>query len=287
MTASPPPIALIAEDEPLLARALRAELARAWPQLQVLPPVGDGASAVRVTLEQRPDLLFLDIRMPGLTGLEAAAAVLDEWPSEAAERAPLIVFVTAYDEYAARAFDVQAADYLLKPVRPERLARTVERLKPLLEARRQASPQVALDQAVARLSALLGAQVASPGEAAALKREPLTIIQAAPSTAGPDGALLDLVPVAEVVYFEAADKYVRVLTARQEWLIRTPLKELAERLPSEGPGAFWQVHRSLLVRADAIARAQRDEAGRLWLHLNARAERLPVSRVHAARFKAM
>ena len=276
------PTALIAEDEPLLAAALQAELARAWPALQVLAMVGDGRSAVREALRLLPDVLFLDIRMPGLSGLEAAAELLDGWPDDATRPFPALVFVTAYDQYAVQAFEAQAVDYLLKPLRADRLARTVERLQARLAGAASASAASALPEAasavpaealMAQLRALLGG---TPTTAPAAPR--LSVIQASV------GSTIHLVPLDEVLYFEAADKYVRVLTAEREYLIRTPLRELIVQLD---PERFWQVHRGTLVRAEAIAQVQRDEAGKLWLLLRGRPERLPVSRLYAHLFRAM
>ena len=125
------PTALIAEDEPLLAAALQAELARAWPELRVLATVGDGISAVKQALALMPDVLFFDIRMPGLSGLEAAAELADQWPTTGPGACPFpaLVFVTAYDQYAVQAFEAQAVDYLLKPVQAARLQKTVEKLQ--------------------------------------------------------------------------------------------------------------------------------------------------------------
>ncbi|MDA7414842.1 LytTR family DNA-binding domain-containing protein [Xenophilus arseniciresistens] len=271
------PTALIAEDEALLAQALQQELAQAWPELQVLAVAGDGRSAVREALRLAPALLFLDIRMPGQDGLAAAAELADAWPDSHGPL-PLLVFVTAYDEYAVRAFDAQALDYVLKPVQPERLRRTVARLKQALAAR-EAANEPAPEPMLAQWRALLAAAGgAAPGSAAA----PLRFITA--SDAG--GQTLRMVPVDEVLYFEAADKYVRVLTATQEHLIRTPLKQLLPQLDAQ---RFWQVHRGTVVRADAIEAVLRDEAGRLHLQLRGRpaAERLPVSRLYAHLFRAM
>jgi DNA-binding LytR/AlgR family response regulator len=258
--------ALIAEDEPLLAQALQSELARAWPGLQVLGIAGDGASAVRQALALRPQVLFFDIRMPGLDGIEAAAQLADEWPAD--QPFPALVFVTAYDQYAVQAFEARAADYVLKPVQPQRLARTVARLQETLAARQ--SEGATLEAALAQLRHLL-----APGAAAAA---PLKVIQAGV------GTTIRMVPVDEVLVFEAADKYVRVLTAGQEHLIRTPLKDL---LPQLDPQAFWQVHRGTVVRAAAIEAVTRDEAGRLHLAVRGRAEKFPVSRLYAHRFRPM
>ncbi len=269
-----PPRALIAEDEPLLAAALQAELARAWPQLQVAGVVGDGLSAEREALALAPDVLFFDIRMPGQSGLDAAAALAEAWPQ--AQPFPLLVFVTAYDQYAVQAFEAQAVDYLLKPVQPDRLLKAVHKLQPALAQRAAAPPD--LQATMAQLRALLAAPALGTGAAPGAGLAPLTVLQAG------SGSRVELVPVAEVVYFEAADKYVRVLTPGREYLIRTPLKELAARLD---PQEFWQVHRGALVRASRIAAAERDEAGRLHLQLHGRPERLLVSRLHAALFKPM
>ena len=267
------PTALIAEDEPLLAAALQAELARAWPALRVLATVGDGVSAVAQALALRPDALFFDIRMPGQSGLDAAAELMDAW-DDTAVPFPVLVFVTAYDQYAVQAFEAQALDYVLKPVQPARLRKTVQKLQQTLAS--QALTAINLDSTLSQLRALLAARQQADGRASAAT--PLSVIQAG------SGSQIELVPLAEVVYFEAADKYVRVVTAAREYLIRTPLKELAARLDA---GEFWQIHRGTLVRAARIARAERDAAGRTYLHLHGRPERLAVSRLHASLFKAM
>jgi DNA-binding LytR/AlgR family response regulator len=271
------PTALIAEDEPLLAQALKAELAAAWPDLQVVATAGDGRSAVREALRLLPQVLFFDIRMPGLDGLGAAAELADCWPADEAPM-PQLVFVTAYDEYAARAFEAQAIDYVLKPVQPERLRKTVARLQQALAARQPApAPAVAdeaLDRALAQWRQVLGAAGAAAPVA------PLRIIAA--SDAG--GSTVRMVPIDEVLYFEAADKYLRVLTAGHEYLIRTPLKQLLPQLDAD---TFWQVHRAVVVRSAAIESVHRDEAGKMHLTLRGRAEKIPVSRLYAHLFRAM
>jgi len=265
------PRALIAEDEPLLAAALQQALAQAWPELQVQATVGDGLSAVRQALALRPEVLFFDIRMPGQSGLDAAAELADAWPAD--RPFPALVFVTAYDQYAVQAFEAQAVDYLLKPVQAARLQKTVQKLQLALTP--QAPAAINLEATLVQLRNLM----AAPGLAApAPPSAPLTVIQAS------SGNQIHLVPVAEVLYFEAADKYVRVLTAGREYLIRTPLKELAAQLDAS---EFWQVHRGTLVRASAIASVTRDEAGRLHLALRQRPETLAVSRLYAHLFKAM
>ena len=266
--------ALIAEDELLLAQALRAELARAWPELQLLEPAIDGDEAVERALEQRPDIVFLDIRMPGRSGLEAAEAIVEEWPAEAGAL-PLIVFVTAYDQYALQAFERAAVDYLQKPVQPARLAACCTRLKDMIALRAAARTSAPPDDAalLGRLRALLGA----PSEATAAQG-PLTILQAS------IGATLHMIPLVDVVYFEAADKYVRVVTATREALIRMSLRELLPRLSAD---VFWQIHRGTVVRADAIATATRDDSGKVFLTLRQRPERLVASRLYAHLFRAM
>lgn len=264
------PTALIAEDEPLLAAGLRAELARLWPALQVLATVGDGHQALEQALALKPSVCFLDIRMPGLSGLEVARALAEDWPDGAAF--PLLVFVTAYDQYAIEAFDAQAVDYLLKPVLPERLAACVQRLQRTLATRGDAasSMQATLQQ----LRGLLSAP-AAPG-AAALPR--LQVVQAQV------GATVHLVPIDEVLYFEAADKYVRVVTAEREHLIRMSLREL---LPQLDPAVFWQVHRGTVVQARCIASARRDDSGKAFLKLRGRPETITASRLYAHLFKGM
>ena len=282
------PTALIAEDEPLLAQALKAELAAAWPELQIVATAGDGRSAVREALRLLPQVLFFDIRMPALDGLGAAAELADSWPTDEAPM-PQLVFVTAYDEYAARAFEAEAIDYVLKPVQPGRLQKTVARLQQALAAQQQqpspsASPAAAHDEALERTLAQWRQVLAAAGTGAALPAAapsaPLRMIAA--SDAG--GSTVRMVPIDEVLYFEAADKYLRVLTATHEYLIRTPLKQLLTQLDAD---TFWQVHRAVVVRSAAIETVHRDEAGKLHLTLRGRAEKIPVSRLYAHLFRAM
>ncbi len=268
------PTALIAEDEALLAAHLQAELARLWPDLRVVANVSHGAAAVEQSLALRPDIVFLDIRMPGMDGLEAAQAIGEDWPE--GEAPPLLVFVTAYDQYALQAFEQAAVDYVLKPVQPERLAQTCARLRAALELRSEPQGEAMVESALLQLRALLGAP--GLGGAAASPAARLNVIQAGV------GAAIHMVPVQEVLYFEAADKYVRVITAEREHLIRTSLREL---LPQLDPDRFWQVHRGTVVRADAIASALRDESGKLTLTLRGHGDKLTVSRLYAHRFKPM
>jgi DNA-binding LytR/AlgR family response regulator len=267
--------ALIAEDEPLLAANLQAELARAWPALRVVANVAHGAAAVQAALLHRPDVVFLDIQMPGINGLEAAQAMSEDWPE--ALPLPLIVFVTAYDQYALQAFERAAVDYVLKPVLPERLAFTCTRVQTALQQRRSSgnNAAAALETTLAQLRAVLAA-----GAGAALSPAPtlLNVIQAGV------GSAIHMVPVADVLYFEAADKYVRVITAEREYLVRISLREL---LPQLDPQRFWQVHRGTVVRADAIATAVREESGKVLLTLRGHKDKLAASRLYAHLFKPM
>lgn len=268
-----PACALIAEDEPLLAQALQAELARAWPELRVLASVGDGASAVAQALRLQPEVLFFDIRMPGQGGLEAAAELADEWPQDTPF--PALVFVTAYDQYAVQAFEAQAVDYLLKPVQPERLQKTVSKVKLALMTRAQAAinSEANLNQTLDQLRHLLAAsRPPTTGSG------PLKVVQVSV------GNNIRMVPVGDVIYFEAADKYIRVLTASHEYLIRTPLKDLLPQLDTQ---SFWQIHRGTVVQASAIDAVSRDESGKLSLSLHGRPEKLAVSRMYSQQFRAM
>ena len=283
------PSALIAEDEPLLATALVADLARLWPELRIAAQVGDGLSAARQALAFQPEVCFLDIRMPGASGLEAAQALAEDWPE--GQPFPLLVFVTAYDQYALQAFDAQAVDYLVKPVDGPRLAACVARLKQRLA-----------DRAAAHLPASAAASRSSPEPTLTdsnlqhtLSQLRALLVGASPTPATPPtprleviqagvGNTVHLVPVAEVLYFEAADKYLRVVTAEREHLIRLSLRELVPQLDAQ---QFWQVHRSLVVRASAITTAVRDESGKVFLSLRGRPERLTASRLYAHLFKGM
>jgi DNA-binding LytR/AlgR family response regulator len=279
------PTALIAEDEPLLAANLQAELARLWPALRIVANVGHGAAAVEQALALRPDVVFLDIRMPGMTGLEAAQALAEDWPDRSP--LPLIVFVTAYDQYALQAFERAAVDYVVKPVREDRLMLTCQRLQSALRGRGDAldavdAPAPAASNAAATLDATLAQLrdlLAAPGlSTAAVGTSRLTVIQASVGTA------IHMVPVADVLYFEAADKYVRVVTAQREYLIRASLREL---IPQLDPQRYWQIHRGTVVRADAVATAQREESGKVQLTLRGHTDKLTASRLYAHLFKPM
>ena len=255
------PVAIVAEDEALLRQALVDALAAAWPELRIVAQCEDGASALEAIAEHMPDVAFLDIRMPGLTGLEVAAAA-----SEASPRTR-IVFTTAYDQYAIDAFDRGAVDYLLKPVTPERLAATVQRL--------QARAGDATEDAAA-LSELL--RRLGTGVARDPSQQPLTWITAS------SGRETRLIGIDEVLYFRAADKYTSVVTAEGEALLRTPIKDLLATLD---PTRFKQIHRSTIVNLRAIASVVRDENGRGTLHLKARPETLAVSQPFMPLFRGM
>jgi DNA-binding LytR/AlgR family response regulator len=257
--------ALIAEDEPILAATLASTLARLWPELKISAMVENGLAAVEEALARQPDILFLDIKMPGKTGLEAARELAEDWPGD--KPFPLIVFVTAYDQYAVEAFEHAAVDYVCKPVNDERLSRTIARLKARLAKPQDRNDE--LERMIGQLRAMTPAQPSA---------ERLTIIRAA------IGNQIRMIPVNEVIYFEAADKYINVVTADGESLIRTSLKELLPQLDSN---QFWQIHRGTVVNASCIQMAIRDEAGKLSVKLRNRKESLQVSRLFAHLFKQM
>ncbi|HTH94447.1 MAG TPA: LytTR family DNA-binding domain-containing protein [Rhodocyclaceae bacterium] len=265
--------ALIAEDEPLLAQALRMQLASCWPDLEIVAMVNDGIAAVEETLRVRPAVVFFDIRMPGMDGIEAAAEVAARWESNNGTL-PCIVFITAYDNYAVQAFERQAIDYLIKPLKPARLQQTVDRLMTRLSA--QESQTTTSEGLLAQLRDIVAGPAMPP---TGLR---LHVIQAAVSNA--KGTVLRMIPIAEVIYFEAADKYVRVITADAEYLIRTAIRELLPQLDNQ---IFWQVHRGTIVRSDAIDSVVRDEAGHLTIRLHDRSETLRVSRLYAHLFRSM
>jgi len=269
MTASTTIRALIAEDEPILAAILAQSLQRLWPGLEIAGTAPNGLAAVEQALALRPDVLFLDIKMPGQTGLEAAEELAERW--DGGQPFPEIVFVTAYDDYALKAFEQAAADYVLKPVSDERLRRTVDRLQVRVNKRLDGRKDSGggLEQLVAQMRALL-----PPASAP----ERLTTIRAAV------GNVVRMIPVQDVVYFQALDKYVNVATADSEALIRLPLKELMAQLD---PAQFAQVSRSSIVNMQQVASASRDATGKLTLALHGRSDRLKVSPLFAHLFRQM
>lgn len=272
------PTALIAEDEELLAAHLRQELHTLWPELQIVAMAPHGQAAVDEALRLRPDICFLDIRMPGLSGLEAAAQLAEDWPS--GTDFPLLVFVTAYDQYALQAFERAAVDYVLKPVQRERLTQTIQRLQQALA--RRAPAALGLDQALGQLRQLLSqSPAAATGTAATTPNAPAAPLRHLQVAVGQSILML---PLDQVLYLEAADKYVRVQTAGADYLVRISLRELLPQLDAQ---RFWQVHRGTVVQVDAIERVHRDDNSRLSLQLHQRPERLAVSRMHAHLFKAL
>lgn len=269
----PPVSAVIADDEPLLAAVLERMLREAWPQLAIARVVHDGQAALQAINTLRPDIAFLDIRMPALTGLEVAARLArQEGP------VPAVVFVTAYDQYAVDAFEAAAVDYLLKPVSEERLARCVARLQARIDG-----AAAGLGNAV-DLSTLLVQLQQHVGAAGAVAVAPARMRFLRASL----GDVTRQIPVDEVLYFEARDKYVAVVTRDASALVRLSLSELLDGLD---PERFVQIHRSTVVRLDAIDTIRRDLTGRSWVHLReevaGREVRLAVSRQFAARFRGM
>jgi DNA-binding LytR/AlgR family response regulator len=247
------PTALIAEDEPLMRERLKERLAEAWPELEIVAEAADGDEALAAFDAHRPELAFLDIRMPGRTGLDVAAAIGADCH---------VVFITAYDQYALAAFDAGAVDYLLKPVDAERLAVTVDRVR-----RKMAGAPADMSALIADL------RLAMRGEDARLKW-----IKAAV------GKQVRLIAVDDVVYFQSDTKYTRVVLAHSEALIRTPLKNL---IGSLDPDRFWQIHRGTIVNVDAVAGVQREDAERQFVLLKERPERLAVSRQFFHLFRQM
>lgn len=275
--ASPAPAplrALIADDERLLREQLKARLAQVWPEFQVCGEARDGLEAVEKADALRPDVVFLDIRMPGLTGIEAAGEIvaLPQWQGE-------IVFVTAYDEYAIAAFERGALDYLLKPVENERLAQTAQRLASRLQARRPAPGQgAAADESAldAMLEKLLRLREGLDQRSGAPAQEPLRWIQCS------TGATTRLIEVRDVLFFRSDEKYTRVRTRDQDAVIRTPIRELLPRLD---PQQFWQIHRSTVVNLAAIAAVTRDDSGRQRVQVAGVPDVLEVSRSFAHLFR--
>jgi DNA-binding LytR/AlgR family response regulator len=269
--------ALLADDEPHLLSYLEEQLALAWPDLKVVGRAPNGVEALRLIDELAPDVVFLDIQMPGLNGLELARRL------SAGGGAPQVVFTTAHEQYALQAFDSEAFDYLLKPIRLERLQRTVARLKEARAERAQAPS--ANPETAAQLAAMLrqlGVPVpnAPPAaaSAAASAAAPLQWIRAA------QGQETRLIAVDEVIYFQSNDKYTSVYIADGEHLIRTPLRQLREQLDER---QFWQIHRGVIVAARHVAGTRTDFRGRLLVKLKGRSEELVVSRNYADLFRQM
>ncbi|MEX5744576.1 LytR/AlgR family response regulator transcription factor [Massilia sp. X63] len=255
---------VVAEDEALLRESLVQLLGQVWPELQVVASCEDGGSALEAIAAQRPDVAFLDIRMPGLSGLEVASSLIDSGLQTE------VVFVTAYDQYAIDAFERGAVDYLLKPVARERLAGTVGRVQARLQRGGQDNEQ--LRQLQAMLQQL---QVVAPPQP---KSPPLVWLTAS------RGQETRLILVDDVAYFQADSKYTVVMTAEGETLLRKPIRDLLEVLD---PSMFKQVHRSTIVNLRAVAGVTRDESGRGSLRLKNRPETLAVSQPFMALFRNM
>ena len=276
-----PVTAVIADDERLLRDQLRARLGEVWPALEIVGEARNGAEAVALTEQLHPDLVFLDIRMPGMTGIEAARAIgqlpTDEPDASPAEGERLwrgceIVFITAYDQYAIEAFEQGVVDYVLTPAERERLQVTVDRVKKRLADRAHdddASPDASgMQQMLQKLAVKM-----NPAAAPRLKWIQATV-----------GTSIQMIPVEDVLFFISDEKYTRVQTASLEALIRKPIKELIEELDAD---QFWQIHRSTLVNAKAVASVTRDFRGRQIVAVKGHNEKLEVSRSYAGLFKGM
>ena len=247
------PTAIVVDDEPGLVAQLQKALAAAWPELQVVGTAGDGAQALALFERLHPEVAFLDIQMPGLSGLEVARRLAGRCH---------VVFVTAYDRFAVQAFESAAVDYLLKPVDRARLAATVARLRA-----RVVSQPPDLGALVERLAERLRPGAGHLQWLQVQQREDVI-----------------LVPVGEVDVFQSSEKYTLAQSGEREWVIRMPLKELEAQLD---PAQFWRVHRSAIVRVAAIARVSRDFGGQLTVHLSGSQRTVAVSRAYVGRFKEM
>ena len=251
------PTAILADDEELPRNELRRMLAELWPELEIVADCEHGTDALEAIYLRKPDVAFLDIRMPGLSGLDVAKAASGKCRT---------VFVTAYDNHAFDAFQAGAIDYLLKPVSRERLLQTIERLR---ERDRTAQPIPDLNDVMAELDRRMRGTSAAPR---------IRWISASV------GDTIKVIPIDDVIYFKSEEKYTRVVTADDEAHVRKPIKDLVDELD---PDQFWQVHRSVVVRAAAIARVQRDEMGRIAIGLRGRDDVLKASQAYAWRFKPM
>ncbi len=275
---SKPPRAVIADDERLMRDQLRARLQQVWPELVIVAEAKNGLEAVQAVKDHQPDVIFLDIRMPGLTGVEAAKEIAQlDLGDEAL--LPEMVFITAYDQYAIEAFEQGVVDYVLKPAETERLRATVARLTMRLTQR---------DRAQLKSDHFISDQVTAPSV-----QQWLHALSAKISGQSPNylswlqasvGQNIQMVPVEDVLFCVSDEKYTRVQTLKQEFLIRKPIKELVESLD---PQIFWQIHRSTLVNVKAIASVQRDERGRQEVSVKGHPEKLAVSRSAAYLFRAM
>jgi len=257
MPSSPAPTAVVADDERLMREQIIGRLKEAWPELSIVGEASNGNEAIALVQSEEPDVVFLDIRMPGLDGIQAARALAGRVH---------VVFVTAHDEYAISAFEHGAVDYLLKPPEPQRVALTCQRLR----ARLEQAPDPMHDL-LAKLSERLGA-------GGVKAREYMRWVQA---SVGPN---LRMIPTSDILFFRAEDKYTRVQTTSFEALIRKPIKELIDELD---PKEFWQIHRATVVRVDAVEQVSRNLRGNQVVHVKGSAEKLEVSRTFNHLFKQM
>ena len=250
--------AIICDDEPRLAEALRTQLKVAWPELNVVALGHSGGEALSLIAEHEPDIAFLDIRMPGLSGLDVARQLVDS------EAAPRIVFITAYDQHAIEAFEARAVDYLLKPVKVERLAETITRLKASISAGAPTTVDQKLVEALRQISTV--------------ERKFLRWLNCG------QGSEIDVIATGEVLFFQSRDKYTAVITADKERYVRTPIRDLLNELD---PDEFWQVHRSSVIRVAAFERVLKDDVGRMRVKLRGTNELVPVSAAFTGRFRQM
>ena len=257
MRASPAPTAVIADDERLMREQIVDRLKEAWPELLIVGEASNGREAIDIVRTLEPDIVFLDISMPGMDGIQAAQALAGKVH---------VVFVTAHDQYAISAFEHGAVDYLLKPADPERVALTCQRLRERLK--QEPDP---MNELLAQLSQRLGTSGLKP-------REYMRWVQASV------GANIRMIPTSDILFFRAEDKYTRVQTQSFEALIRKPIKELIDELD---PAEFWQIHRSTVVRVDAVNHVSRDFRGKQIVHVKGSEEKLEVSRTFNHLFKQM
>jgi len=257
MPPSPAPTAVVADDERLMRDQIIGRLKQAWPELVIVGEASNGREAVALAQSLEPDIVFLDISMPGMDGIEAARALAGH---------AHVVFITAHDQYAISAFEHGAVDYLLKPAEPERVALTCERLRERLK--QKPDP---MQDLLSKLSQRIGAGDLKP-------REYLRWVQASL------GANIRMIPTSDILFFRAEDKYTRVQTPRFEALIRKPIKELIDELD---PKEFWQIHRATVVRVDAVEQVSRNLRGHQVVHVKGSEEKLEVSRTFNHLFKQM
>ena len=261
--------ALLADDEPLLREFLREKLLALWPDLNIVAEASNGNEAAAMIAEFEPDIAFLDIKMPGLTGIEVAQGIAQR-VAQGMDAATRVVFVTAYDQYAVQAFENEALDYLLKPVTNERLTQTVTRLK---AAFAQSAPVPDISQVLSLLS-----RAAAGGGLTTTAKQNLRWIRAS------RGETTYQISVDEVLFFQSDDKYTIVNTANGEHVIRMPLAELLQALDGE---QFWQVHRGTVVNIRFVTSSKRDGDGRVTLNIKGYPKPLPVSRAYQGLFKQM